>query len=179
MRFITVKELLTMKSFTAWTKLQAWEQLAKGHVLECLLAMLLGLRVWYPSEAGYLLPDLIDRHGRHIQVKGLSSGIDWLGTVKATIENDCSNFYTVVSLNRGKLFILLLTKQQFISYLESNSDVWRVSQKRLRLQRKQSLSWLLNEDNHHRLFQLTDCPFKLLEKVQSYAIKAHNENRIK
>ena len=179
MRFITVKELLTLKSFGAWSKLEAWEQLAKGHVLECLLALLLGLRVWYPSEAGYLLPDLIDRYGRYIQVKGLSSGIDWIGTVRDTVENDCSNFYTVVSLNRGKLFIFLLKKEQFINYLENNNSTWRVTQTRLRLQRKQSLAWLLDKENHHRLFELKGCPFQLLEKVQAYAIKANNENRIK
>ena len=179
MRFITVRELLSTKDFTAWDKLEAWQQLAKGHVLECLLALLLGLRVWYPSEAGYLLPDLIDRHGRHIQVKGMSSGIDWMGSIRKTVENDCSNFFTIVSLNRGKLFIFLLTKEQFINYLESNSDAWRLTQSRLRLQRKQILSWLLNKDNHHRMFQLKDCPYELLNKVQAYAVKANNENRIK
>ena len=179
MRFLSMKEFLGMANFNGWDNLTAWNQLSKGHILEGLLAMLLGMRVWYPYKDGLYFPDMVDRHGRYIQVKGLMSGMNWLGSIENTINSDFSNFYTIVSLNRGKLIIFLLTKEQMISYLNSHNKVWKVDGLRFRLQYKQNIAYLTKKENSHRMFTLKGSPYQLLERVQAYALKANTQNRIK
>ena len=130
--------------------------MSKSAGLEGLVCVLEGVRKYYPNADGESFPDVINRYGAFLQVKGICGGFNAKGylNVKEAIESDYSNFIALSTLNKHGLHVYRVPVANMERLVEAN--IFRLTKGRYRV--RQGLM------KHHTLLrQQSDRYYKITE----------------